>query len=355
MLSGRYINQILGHRLYTLYGDIEIAVLTQIGSYLTNKRFLKTLADDRPRAIRQLERKFSSIINPYKKELDDAFVYELNTTIKKGVLGDESYFRKAVKAKQLEKFVNYDNSPVVKELTKAYEQLGKAQNAVIRANLIRGATNTTLNAISDVQASKYSEKTALDVVANRIGKDGLNFAAGGYSQELMSYVRNTTQDTILHGTLDISAARMEEVGVDLILVSSHVGARPLCAPYQGKVFSLSGSDPKYPALSSTSYGEPAGLFGINCRHYYVAYIDGVNRNGFENPSESLNDKVYEYQSEQRYNERQIREWKRKETMYDAIGSDKSSYAKGKVSYWQGRQRALLDKSGMARQYGRERI
>ena len=55
-----------------------------------------------------------------------------------------------------------------------------------------------------------------------------------------------------------------EGDTDLVEVSSHAGARPKCAPYQGKIFSISGTHPKYPPLSSTSYGEPDGLLGINC-------------------------------------------------------------------------------------------
>ena len=55
-----------------------------------------------------------------------------------------------------------------------------------------------------------------------------------------------------------------EGDTDLVEVSSHAGARPKCAPYQGKIYSISGNHPKYPALSSTSYGEPDGLLGINC-------------------------------------------------------------------------------------------
>ena len=78
------------------------------------------------------------------------------------------------------------------------------------------------------------------------------------------YVKMVVRDNQRRVSTETMFQAAREGDTDLVEVSSHAGARPKCAPYQGKIFSISGTHPKYPALSSTSYGEPDGLLGINC-------------------------------------------------------------------------------------------
>lgn len=112
----------------------------------------------------------------------------------------------------------------------------------------------------------------------------------------------------------------QNFGNDLYLVSYHNGARPLCYDWQNKVISstdsarvtydLDGNEIRVYAQSETTYGEPAGLFGINCKHYpspfipYVSVIDGQPQ------SKEENDRVYAESQEQRRLERKLREEKR---------------------------------------------
>jgi hypothetical protein len=78
------------------------------------------------------------------------------------------------------------------------------------------------------------------------------------------YTAMVIRTTVGNVTNQVAFDIGDDYGTDLIEVSSHAGARPLCAPYQGKIFSKKGLDKNYPSLESTSYGEPAGIFGINC-------------------------------------------------------------------------------------------
>ena len=78
------------------------------------------------------------------------------------------------------------------------------------------------------------------------------------------YVKMVVRDNQRRVSTETMFQAAREGDTDLVEVSSHAGARPKCAPYQGKIFSISGTHPKYPPLSSTSYGEPDGLLGINC-------------------------------------------------------------------------------------------
>lgn len=104
--------------------------------------------------------------------------------------------------------------------------------------------------------------------------------------------------------------RMKEMDWDLILTSSHLGARPSHAEWQGKVFSLSGLDPRYPDfVAVTEYGTVTGIYGANCRHSVSPYFEGM-KNPFEEFDSEENLKRYELEQRQRALERRIRNTKR---------------------------------------------
>src|SRR5574344_1273551 len=109
-----------------------------------------------------------------------------------------------------------------------------------------------------------------------------------------------------NATTESQIERMDELDEDLIEVSSHAGARPLCAPYQGHVYSRTGKSTQYPSLDSTSYGEPAGLFGINCGHVMYPYFPGTKQTYKPTDDESQNVEDYKESQKQRQIERSIR-------------------------------------------------
>lgn len=153
---------------------------------------------------------------------------------------------------------------------------------------------------------------------------------------------------------EVQWAKSEEWGIDLIEVSSHAGARPLCALYQGQIFSKSGTNPKYKALSDTSYGEPAGLFGINCRHIFYLYKEGVSKRAYAPIDAKKNDEIYRLSQQQRYIERQIRKWKREELALKEAGID-SIFEAGKVKEKQAQMREFIKTTGRTREYAREQV
>lgn len=113
----------------------------------------------------------------------------------------------------------------------------------------------------------------------------------------------------------ITDARMEEMSWDIILVSSHLGARVTNKKdftnhswWQGKFYSKSGKDERFPPFSVCGMGDVQGIHGANCRHSHGPG-DGEN-NPFEQYDSEENWKAYELQQRQRTLERRIRKTKR---------------------------------------------
>ena len=90
---------------------------------------------------------------------------------------------------------------------------------------------------------------------------------------------------VLKKNTDIFAIRTYVA--DLVLTTSHPGAR-IGEGYKGhvnwlgRVFSLSGESKKYPSfVQKCGFGQVQGICGINCRHSFLPYIDGISHNPFE--------------------------------------------------------------------------
>ena len=144
-----------------------------------------------------------------------------------------------------------------------------------------------------------------------------------------AYVMMDMRSTLANTARAAQDMRCDQYGIQLIEVSSHMGARPLCAPYQGRIFSRDGSKGitmdgaggkiYYTPLSETSYGQPAGLFGINCGHVQYPFVPGVNfQRYFPYPKEE-NDRRYQQFQRQRAMERDIRATKRECMMLQETG------------------------------------
>ena len=83
------------------------------------------------------------------------------------------------------------------------------------------------------------------------------------------------------------------------------------------------------AASETTYGEPDGIYGINCHHDPMnVFIPGVSYVRFAGtaPDRETNDRLYQLTQEQRQLEREVRYAKRKAAMYNAAG-DREAFEK----------------------------
>lgn len=205
-------------------------------------------------------------------------------------------------------------------------------------------------AVTPQQALRESvEKWADKGVPALVDKRGRQWSTEAYLNQVM-------RSTVNNVANDMQDARMDDFGVDLVEVSSHLGARPRCAPFQGRIFSRSGTNPKYPALSTTSYGELAGLKGVNCRHLFYPYIEGLSKRTFKPYDEEKNRRVYEESQQQRYLERRIRQAKRDLRMMEELGdSEGIKAARMKVKERQAEMREFIDDTGRTRNRQREQI
>lgn len=104
-----------------------------------------------------------------------------------------------------------------------------------------------------------------------VGKDGIERRYG-----LRFYSETVARTWSMAAANEAALAMAETFDTDLVQFPVHSGACPICVPWQGKVFSISGQSPEFPPLSTI--GTPP--LHPNCRHRLLPVtVEGLQRRG----------------------------------------------------------------------------
>ena len=186
-----------------------------------------------------------------------------------------------------------------------------------------------------------------DVVKNIVSNGVVVDYPTGHSDTIETATLRAVRTGISQASAQIQIARMDEYDVDLVITSSHLGARPSHQVWQGQIFSRSGKG-KYPNfVESTGYGSVSGLCGANCRHSFSPYFEGMD-NPYKQFDSEENKKQYETEQYQRTLERRIRHTKR-ETMglKEAVDNCKDAKTKFELELEYQKKASLLMKQNTA--------
>ena len=232
--------------------------------------------------------------------------------------------------------LNLVNTTMLRSTEEAYrETVADITNQMQRAQqIINTATGEIVTGVEDFN-------TALHRAAQKLVDNGITgfVDSTGRTWAPETYVAMDMRTTFHNVSRSAFWERNEEYGNDLYLVSQHPGARPLCYPWQCKVISRTdnardvidgaGEPVHVYAQSETTYGEPAGLFGINCGHHPELFIPGATKVPEVRQNEEQNAKQYAESQQQRKLEREFRKARLDAEVAKAQGDD-AGLAKAKA-------------------------
>ena len=229
-------------------------------------------------------------------------------------------------------------------------ELANKQEYIDSLNKATGKVVTGIEARQNAMRECIGEMTQKGIPAF-VDKNGRNWSPEAYTNMcIRSTVGSVAKET--------QFSLMDEYGLDLVEVSSHSGARPLCAKDQGKIFNrnggggyttdLDGKRIKFYSWRSSSYGKPAGLLGINCGHQIYPFLPGISVQTYFPYDEKENAEQYEKICNQRALERKVRASKRECTSLDTLG-DKEGFDKAAYKLKQQEQqlKSYCEKNGLA--------
>jgi len=228
-------------------------------------------------------------------------------------------------------------------------------------------------AYMQVTSGAFSYQQAIRQAVKQVAHDGLRVVEfARRTDQLDVSMRRAVLTGVAQTTSQMQIARMDELGVDLVQTSAHMGARNKGEgpqnheSWQGRVFSRLGNHSQYPDfVKTTGYGTGEGLSGWNCRHSFYGFFPGISENAYKEAIlNDFSDKIVTYNEQemsfydatqlQRGFERQVRYFKRQANALDAAGLDNSVEVM-KIKNYQARLRDFVRQTGLKRQPIREVI
>lgn len=208
-----------------------------------------------------------------------------------------------------------------------------------------------------VETRRQATQRILDELAKR-GLSGFVDSAGRH-WEASTYAEMTARTGLGRAAVQGHLNTLVENGQDLVIVSDAPENCPICAPWEGRVLSLSGrtagrfrtgDGAEISVAGTVGEATSAGLFHPNCRHSVGIFVPGLTK---RQRQVAEREDAYEERQRQRQLERHIRSWKRRETA--AMTPEAKEYAKRHREQWQSKMRDFVKETDRRRQYAREQV
>lgn len=366
----------LAETLVEMWARIEAQLIEEIAKRI-NETGITATGEFRAHMLQEanlLNRRAVEIISEKTGIHEDIIEQVINSTGLTVVQRDEEIYRQAIAAGQL----TIDPLPVTQSPRLQVALQGCYDNAIFGLSnltntrmidagngmetLTKAARREYYDAVNmaflEVRMGNKSTPEATKSACERLAERGIRIThwESGHRDTIEVAVRRNIRTAIAQTSGAMTLARMADYKSDLVEVSSHIGARPTHAVWQGGIYSLTGTGGYENFYDATGYGEMLGLCGINCRHRFFPYFPGTTPS-FEHYDEEENLKAYNKTQHQRGLERKIRKAKREEAAMRGMGDEEGQKAaRTKVRAAQADMREWLRQNPeMRRMYDREAI
>ncbi len=361
-------NQLMADSVSGIYQDLEELLMQNIVRHI--KDYGKPIDSDdwqlqKLAEIGKLNKENIQIIAQQAGISQTAAERMLNEAAQESIKQLEPCLQNAAKDGLLHTAVDVDKSKNIKQTVNAIQSQAKDTLNLCNTNMLYKARDAYKNLVQNICSTSKEIEQKQDFI-DLMNKSAANTVIGAESRTQAvrscikqfnekgipafidkagrewtpeAYVNMCMRNTAKNVADEVQSERCKEYECNLIEISSHSGARQKCSKDQGKIFDLNngsgytedarGKKIRYYPWSSSSYGKPDGILGINCRHHKYPFVPGVNIKTYFPVDKEENDKLYEQTQVQRALERYVRKQKRECMLYDELG-DTEAFEKAAV-------------------------
>lgn len=115
------------------------------------------------------------------------------------------------------------------------------------------------DAIRAGETRNYAKNLVMDYIKDKVG-EGKFIQIRGRNYNMEKYADGVAKTRLRHVQTEAVLNSCKEYDNDLVQVSAHGTTTPICLPYEGNVYSLSGKHPVYPYLDAYT------PFHFRCQH-----------------------------------------------------------------------------------------
>jgi hypothetical protein len=365
MLSPRYLEG-LSDEIIEIYSQLETDILQDMARRIARLGKITDATKWQAQMLAEaggLKKNIGRILAKYDKaiikQVKDTFTEALETSAK----NDNRIFKAATG-----RTVSAPNAQAM------LSTIQKCHSDLSRLTLTTAATTQTQfvqqanRVYMQTQSGAFDYDTAMKNAADELAKRGITTVQYENGRPVTRTIESAVRMNILTSVNQTAANQTlnncEELDCDLVETSAHIGARPEHEEWQGQIFSISGNNKKYRPFSVCGLGEPDGICGINCRHSYYPYFEGIEKHYSQDDLDVMaKEKVsynghemtrYEGEQKLRGIERNIRHYKRQALTESAGGVDNTK-ARQKIGEWQAAARDFTQQTKLERDHVREFI
>lgn len=355
MLTPEYLGK-LPKNLVKTYEELENFILKDICRRIAKAGEITSTAKwqvERAREIgiytEALKKRIASTLNVSYKEVDKLF----NDAAITSTEADNAIYEQAKltpmhlnTSPELQDYLTAAVKQTKGELKNIAQSLGfcvRGVNGKVRNKKLTDMYIETLDLVQfQVSSGVLDYNTAVRQAVKKIANSGIRYINydNGWSNHIDVAVRRATVSGVNAMAGKMTELTMDELGIELVEVTAHAGARPSHAEWQGQVYCFKGKHPKYANLEdATGYGRGEGLCGWNCRHNFFPYVEGSSRAYSKEQLRNLDNPPFEYlgktyshyeaTQKQRQMETSMRAIKREMISYDAVG-DREAFTQAKT-------------------------
>ena len=359
MLSPRYLCG-LSDEIIDIYSQLENEILQDMARRIARLGKITDATRWQAQVLVEtggLKKNIARILAKYDKKIIKQVTDTFTEALKTSIRNDNHIFKKATG-----RMVSSPNAQaMLSTIQKCHSDLSRltlTTAATSQEQFVLEANRVYMN----VQSGAFDYDTAMKSATDELSKKGITTVQyeNGHlvRRSIESAVRMNILTSINQTAANQTLNNAEELGVDKFEVTAHVGARPDHEAWQGKIYT------RKELYSVCELGTAGGLCGINCRHSFYPYFEGMESHYTEEDlDEMANEKVtyndgklsrYEGEQKLREIERNIRHYKRRALTQEAAGTD-NTQARRKIGEWQAMARDFTKQTGIARDSAREYV
>ena len=321
-----------------IYRAIEHSMITLLASKLPGLDFTdRTVMIAVYLLARSSTQELTKLIDAHKDEISAEVTREIERAVKHSDAVDRRIIERGL-GRAIPSLA--ESAPdIIKSATVGIGLILERENIAMVESAKQAFIQATAEALTEVNAGLITPDKAKKRAVRILAKDGIGIISYKNTETGRVTVRNQADVAVrrhirsqMHqATLRLTEERLAQAEWDLVEVSSHTGSRPSHAAWQGRIYSLSGTHPRYRDFyEATGYQGRKGsnaalgdrLGGVNCRHSFAPYIEGMKRTyepDPQHPSGKSNEEIYKLTQAQRRRERDIRAAKRERDAAIAAG------------------------------------
>ena len=359
MLSPRYLDG-LSDELIEIYSQLESEILQDMARRIARMGKITDATKWQAQILAEsgaLRKNITRILAKYDKTIVQQVANTITEALEKNTINDNRIFKAATG-----RTVSAPNAQAMLSIIqKCYSDLSRltlTTAATSQAEFVKEANRVYIN----VQSGAFDYDTSMKDAADELAKRGITTVqyenGRPVTRSIESAVRMNILTSINQTAANQTLNNAEELGVEKFEVTAHIGARPEHEAWQGKIYT------KQQLYTVCELGSVTGLCGINCKHSFYPYFEGMAEHYTENEldemaSEEVNfngQTMTRYEGEEKLRgiERNIRHYKRQALTQEAAGVN-NDRAREKIAQWQATARDFTKQTGIARDPAREYV